>query len=170
MLWLTGFIGIIIGTAFGAALYRQLASDTAKVKDLEEKLGSLEKEYLSYQHQVHAHFGSSANIFQKLTENYRELYRHLSDSAQQLCPETVYSQLNQLNDGQDILNNPSDSSQQRLFDEKGNFTPPKDYAAKSSPDQKGNLSEDYGLKKVPPQEKTPAKENNSGQEKAPPQE
>jgi uncharacterized membrane-anchored protein YhcB (DUF1043 family) len=150
MIWLGIFIGLIIGIAAGAALYRQLMSDTVKVQELEEQLESLKKEHESYQHQVHAHFDTSAGLFKSLTSNYRELYRHLTSSAQQLCPETVYSQLNLLSKGKDILDSDSNSQQHRLLDEHGNFAPPRDYAVKST-DQKGNLSEDYGLQKIHPQ-------------------
>lgn len=149
MIWLAGIVGVVIGMALGAAIYKQVASDSAKVKDLEDKLSALEKEHLSYQHQVHTHFDTSASLFQKLTSDYSELYRHLASSAQQLCPETVYSQLIQISNGKDILSD-SNSAQQKLFDEKGGFTPPKDYADKTDPNRKGSLSEDYGLEKVTP--------------------
>lgn len=150
MIWLGIFIGLLAGTALGAALYRQFMSDTAKVQALEEEIEGLKKEHQAYQHQVHAHFDTSANLFQSLTSNYRELYRHMAGSARQLCPETVSSQLSKLENGSDILGD--SKSTQRLFDTSGNFSPPRDYAEKSNPAQKGNLSEDYGLTKVEPKE------------------
>lgn len=148
MIWLGIFLGFLLGMAAGAALYRQFMSDAAKVQALEEQVDSLNREHQAYQHQVHAHFDTSSGLFKALAGNYRELYQHMAGGARQLCPETVYSQLTR---DSDLLATASTDSQ-RLFDGRGNFAPPRDYAEKASPDQKGNLAEDYGLTKVQPRE------------------
>ena len=147
MIWLGVIIGLLIGMALGAALYRQFMSDTVKVKALENEVETIKQEHQSYQHQVHAHFDTSATLFRNLAGNYRELYQHMADNAKELCPETVYSQLNS---SKDLLKDDDADSSERLFDESGNFSPPRDYAEKTDPKQKGNLSEDYGLTKVQP--------------------
>ena len=146
MIWLGGFIGFVIGALVGAAIYKQLRSDTVKIRQLEEKLQTLRHEHEDYQQRVHAHFNTSADLIHKLTDSYRDVYKHLAISAQTLCPENISSQLSLSLENQRLLEqNHENPDQSELF---GEGQPPRDYADKAGPDAKGSLSEDYGLSKV----------------------
>ncbi len=147
MAWLIGLIGFIIGLIVGAISYKLLKSDEAQVRALEEQLEKLHGEFESYKDNVHSHFNNSAELLTTLTESYREVYRHMAAGAQDLCPEYISDQLSHSARAQESLTRDS------FAEPAEEFSPPRDYAAKSSPDQKGNLSEDYGLDKVSPGEK-----------------
>ncbi|MDT8397154.1 MAG: DUF1043 family protein [Pseudomonadales bacterium] len=142
MIWLIGTLCFAVGLCSGAVLFRQFKSDTTKIRALQEQLANTQSEYASYREEVNTHFHTSSRLFSSLGQNYRELYRHMADSANALCPEDVPGQLSL-----------SNLDSERLFPEadmdaephKQEIAPPLDYAQKSDPGQKGNLSEDYGL-------------------------
>lgn len=142
-----------IGLCIGAVMYRQFKSDTAKVEMLEQKIQSLQSEHDNYKGSVHSHFNTTAQLVNNLTDSYREVYRQLASSAQELCPESISSQLSLSSRAYDLLSTKDDaeprqdnttpsSSSDPLF-------PPKDYSPKATPNQKGNLAEGYGLNKAP---------------------
>src|SRR5690606_41654974 len=90
-----------------------------------------------------SHFSTTAELFHNLTDSYRSVYQHLASGAQDLCPEPVANRLSLDSDRLDAL------PARTLGDAEAppppaQFTPPPDYAQRE-PDQKGNLSEDYGL-------------------------
>lgn len=140
MTWVIGLVSFAVGAMVGAIIYKQVMSDEAKVKQLEDKLEQLEREHETYKDNVHSHFNSSATLLNHLTDSYREVYRHMATGARALCPEYISEQLTHSAKAQDALTRDSftDADSQDI-------APPRDYAAKSSPDQKGSLSEDYGL-------------------------
>ncbi|MDC0598512.1 YhcB family protein [Gammaproteobacteria bacterium] len=147
---MTGLIATLcfaIGLCVGAVLFRQFKSDAAKVNLLEEKLKALQAEHEDYKNNVHSHFGTTAQLANNLTDSYRELYRQLASGAQSLCPESISNQLSLSAQAYDLLsaNDESGSADESSTDP---LFPPRDYATKVTPDQKGNLSEDYGLDKV----------------------
>lgn len=153
MIWIGGILGFVLGAVIGAAVYRQLRSDTVKIKQLEEKLQGLRHEHEDYQQKVHAHFNTSATLFHSLTDSYREVYKHLATSAQSLCPDHISGQLALDGKDKDILQEETaNSGQNELFDEPGEPEPPRDYADRKAPDTKGNLAEDFGLDKAEPEE------------------
>ena len=142
MTWLIGLISFAIGLIVGAILYKQFKSDEAKVQMLEEKLEALEHEHESYKDNVHAHFNNTAHLLNNLTDSYREVYRHMATGAQSLCPEYISDQLSHSAEAQESL------TRDTFSESPEEPAPPRDYADKVSPDQKGSLSEDYGLNKV----------------------
>ena len=143
MIWLTGLLAFVIGLIVGAVVYKQFKSDEARVRQLEEQLESLELEHEAYKHNVHSHFNSTANLLNNLADSYRDFYRHMAAGAQSLCPEYISEQLTHTAREQEALTR--DTFAETPEEAPG---PPRDYAAKSSPDQKGSLAEDYGLDKV----------------------
>lgn len=143
MTWLIGLISFAVGLVVGAVVYKILKSDEAKVKLLEEQLEALEREHETYKDNVHSHFNNSATLLNNLTDSYREVYRHMATGAQALCPEYISDQLSHSARAQEALTR--DTFGEAAEEEPA---PPRDYAAKTSPDQKGHLSEDYGLDKV----------------------
>jgi len=143
MIWLTGILAFVTGLIVGAVVYKQLKSDEARVKSLEEQLEALELEHESYKDNVHSHFNNTANLLNNLTDSYRDVYRHMAAGAQSLCPEYISEQLTHSAKEQESLTRDTFAETPEEPP-----APPRDYAAKSSPDQKGSLSEDYGLDKV----------------------
>ena len=164
MIWLTGLLAFVTGLIVGAVVYKQFKSDEARVKHLEEKLASLEQEHEAYKDNVHSHFNNTANLLNNLTDSYREVYQHMAAGAQSLCPEYISQQLTHSAKEQEALtrdtftdspltDSASDSytenySENSTDESSETPAPPRDYATKSSPDQKGSLSEDYGLDKI----------------------
>jgi uncharacterized membrane-anchored protein YhcB (DUF1043 family) len=143
MTWLIGLISFAAGLLAGAVLYKQLKSDEAKVRMLEEQLENVERDFESYKDNVHSHFNNTATLLNSLTDSYREVYRHMAAGAQALCPEYISEQLSHSAKAQESL------TRDTFTEEAGDtILPPRDYAHKSGPDQKGHLSEDYGLEKI----------------------
>lgn len=142
MMWLGGILSFLVGTLIGAILYKAFRSDAAKIRKLEGQLQQLRHEHEDYQQQVHTHFHTSANLLHKLTDTYREVYRHMASNAQALCPENISSQLSLSRENHDLLKKESHNpDQSELFEE-----PPRDYAVNRKPEGKGQLSEEHGLK------------------------
>lgn len=146
MAWLVGLACFALGLITGALLYRQLKSDEAKVRLLEEQLAELEQKHEAYKDSVHTHFHNTATLLNNLTDSYREVYRHMASGAQALCPDYISEQLTHSAHAQDALTRDTFTEGSQLPG--GEPAPPRDYADKTSPDQKGSLAEDYGLDKI----------------------
>ena len=71
-------IGIAIGYAIGRSQ-----------NDSREKQKKAEEELEQYKGQVAEHFGKTAELFDKLTHDYREVYEHLAQSSESLCGDQV---------------------------------------------------------------------------------
>ena len=95
---------------------------------------------MTYRDNVSDHFSLTADLVQHMTESYREVYQHLASGAQDLCSNEVASKL--LPAGSDAVFNSDESSETT-----GGLNPPKDYAVKLDPSQKGALSEEFGINK-----------------------
>ena len=85
----------------------------------------------------------TAELVQHMTESYKEVYQHLASGAQDLCSNEVAGKL--LPAETDAVFESNESPE-----ETGGLIPPKDYATKQSPKQKGALSEQFGLEKTKP--------------------
>ena len=144
MTWITGILGFLAGSAIGALLYKVFKSDEARVKELQLQLQNLSEEHENYKSSVHSHFNNSARLLNQLTDSYREVYLHMADGARSLCPDYISSQLTFEKDNNPLLARPEAASSETDT----GAAPPLDYAAKSDPDQKGSLSEDFGLNKA----------------------
>lgn len=141
MMWLGGILSFLVGAVVGAILYKVFRSDAVKVRKLEGQLQQLRHEHEDYQQRVHSHFNTSANLIHRLTDTYREVYRHMAIGAQTLCPENISNQLSLSRENHDLLQQGNHNpDQSELFEE-----PPRDYARRK-PEEKGSLAEDYGLK------------------------
>jgi uncharacterized membrane-anchored protein YhcB (DUF1043 family) len=145
MIWIAGILGFLVGSAAGALLFKIFRSDEARVKELQLKLQALSEEHERYKSNVHSHFSNSARLLNQLTDSYREVYLHMADGAQSLCPDYISSQLSLPRDQNPLV--ARDGAVPASDKTPGETAPPLDYATKSSPDQKGNLAEDFGLDK-----------------------
>jgi len=79
-------VGVLVGYFMGRS-----KGDTSlpKVQELEESIAQANQEMQDYRGQVTGHFEKTANLFNQLTNDYREVYEHLANSSEQLCGDQV---------------------------------------------------------------------------------
>ncbi len=78
-------LGLLIGMVFGfftSLLFNKMSkgSDSKKVK-------KLTAEHEQYRKKVDDHFVNTATLFKGLTDQYRDVYRHIASGAGELCSE-----------------------------------------------------------------------------------
>ena len=130
-------VGIVLGTAFT----RQLGSQAARVKELEEKIERMIESHEEYRENVSQHFDVTSVLINQMTGKYKEVYEHLASGAQDLCSTEVAEKL---------LPIQSDAvfEKETTSNEPVQLDAPKDYATKSDPGQAGALSENFGLQRT----------------------
>lgn len=143
MIYLVALGCLALGIIVGVLIASYMSSGPTRVKELESQIRNLKERHGEYKDSVSDHFGMTAELIQHMTESYREVYQHLAAGAQDLCSAEVANKLL-----------PADSD--AVFDgsarqgQIGEPLPPRDYATKDNPYQKGALSEDFGLEKSKP--------------------
>lgn len=125
-MWLLGLVCLIGGMVIGAILYKFLRSDEVRVHQLEDQLQTLSDEYENYKKDVHAHFGDSAQLLNKLTESYKDVYQHLAQGARTLCPDYIAKEITQAT-AITGLDQPQNAPQRLNSDNKPILSPPLDY-------------------------------------------
>lgn len=143
MIWLTAIACLALGVVIGVVLAGRLNIGPSRVRELENQIRQLKDTHNEYRVNVSDHFSMSAELVQHLTESYREVYQHLANGAQDLCTTEVASKLLPTDTNTVFESNAAQ-------EETGGLIPPKDYAAKLDPGQKGALAEDFGLEKSKP--------------------
>jgi len=78
-------IGVLLGLALGFGLSMLL--DYFKGDSSSEEIGQLKAEHEAYRKKVDDHFVNSAVLFKGLTEQYRDVYRHIAGGAGDLCSD-----------------------------------------------------------------------------------
>ncbi|MDG2420266.1 MAG: DUF1043 family protein [Gammaproteobacteria bacterium] len=139
-IWLIAIGCIAAGVVLGVVLTDNLGTTSHRVKDLENQIKTLRDSHVEYKDSVSEHFNTTAELVQKMTESYKEVYQHLASGAQDLCTTEVASKL---------LPASSDAAFE-ISNEDQESAPPKDYATKKFPNQLGALSEDFGIEKLAP--------------------
>ena len=138
MIWLVSAICLALGVVIGVVFASRFSASPVRIRDLESQIKKLQEQHSRYREDVSDHFSTTAELVQQMTESYKDVYQHLASGAQDLCSGEVAKKL-------------LPASSDPVFDmtsvEEVTFTPPKDYAAKQSPQQKGALAEDFGLDK-----------------------
>jgi len=147
MIWLAGLSGLALGIIIGVICATRLNLSSSRVQELENQVKELKESHEQYRDSVGDHFGMTAELVQHMTESYRDVYQHLATGAQDLCSNEVASKL--LPAGSDAVFDANTEEQDT------GLIPPKDYATKQDPDQKGALSEEFGLEKPKPQDVEP---------------
>ncbi len=135
-----GILCFVAGLLLGALIHRLMQSETAKNRRLVQQLDQLKEQHTRYQAEVSEHFAKTADIYAKLNTNYRELLAHMANSAERLSDDVDFSRT--LN-----LTGPSQRPVHvtEFEPDADDFEPPRDYAPKATPHDKGTLSEDFGL-------------------------
>lgn len=142
-IWLVAIACLAIGVVLGVVFASRLNASPSRVQELENQIRSLKDSHNEYQESVSDHFGMTAELVQHMTESYKEVYQHLAAGAQDLCSTEVASKL--LPTETDAVFEVANQAEETT-----GLIPPKDYAAKQSPDQVGALSEDFGIEKTKP--------------------
>ncbi len=143
MIWLAAIGGLAVGVVIGVVFASHLNTNPSRVRELENQIRDLKDNSNNYRDSVSDHFSMTAELVQHMTESYKEVYQHLATGAQELCSQEVASKLLPASSDAVFENNDNNEESTGLI-------PPKDYAAKQNPDQKGALSEDFGLDKSKP--------------------
>lgn len=140
MIWLTAIACLAVGIVTGVIFASRLNASPSRIQELENQIRTLKENHNGYRDNVSDHFSMTADLVQHMTESYKEVYQHLASGAQDLCSDDVASKL--LPAGSDAVFDSTIDT-----DINSGLIPPKDYAAKQDPDQKGALAEDFGLSK-----------------------
>ena len=127
-------IGVVAG-AFGFWIFfgRNMGSGAGPRKELRE----LTEKFEIQQQQVNEHFVTTADLVNKLTLTYKEVYDHLAQGAESLCDLDAASQV--LEARQNVAKLIAADDARDVNSELPE--PAKDYA----PDKAGTLSEEYGF-------------------------
>lgn len=86
--WWMGLGAVVIFALGGAAGYlaaRQ--TESQRYRRMEEELSQTKLDLSTYRGLVDRHFQKTSMLFNKLTDDYREVYEHLAYGAQTLCRE-----------------------------------------------------------------------------------
>lgn len=140
MIWLTAIACLAVGIVIGVVFSSRLNSSSSRVQELENQIRDLKDNHSAYKGNVGDHFSMTADLVQHMTESYREVYQHLASGAQDLCSNEVASKLLPAGSDATFESNEASATTSGLI-------PPKDYAAKQDPTQKGALSEEFGISK-----------------------
>lgn len=144
-IWVISVIALAVGGLIGYLMGR---SGNANNAEQEAELAAAKKELQSYKEQVAHHFEDTANLVNKMTESYRDVFQHLSSSAQQLCDEKTAQSIEATMVPQLTKEKPVSAGEETTeADVEAPVTsmePPRDYAPKK-PNEEGTLSETYSV-------------------------
>lgn len=130
-------VALIFGMLIGALIFRSFMVDPARSRRLSQKVEELTNSQSLYQAQVSEHFMQTASLIKRLNEDYAEIHRHLAKGAQELCSDDSMQEFT-------LINGSNHKTRQVRDDD---YDPTRDYAPKQAHDDKGTLSEDFGLRK-----------------------
>jgi len=136
----TALLALCIGLAVGWAMGLRRKSKRDVIIDLETRLERALESRADYEAEVAEHFARTAELLNRMTEDYQQVYSHLASGADKLCEGSV-----------DIPTSASllaDSSNEALSADVIDTWQPLDYAPRKSPDEQGQLSETFGLDKT----------------------
>lgn len=135
-------IALVIGMIAGALLHKIFHAESAKNRRLESQIDQLNDRYTHYQAEVSSHFSITAELLAKLNTDYRNVFNHLAKGAERLGSDTEF-RANVV--GKIEQKTPSETESEVLQMEHKFANPPRDYAPKESPEDKGMLSDDFGI-------------------------
>jgi len=149
MLEITLFLlGGVIGALGSYVVLTHNRSESA----VERKLRELQDEFTAYRENVNQHFNRTADLVNNLTESYVKVQKHLEEASVSFAePPKSFTLENQ--ESQAVASLPQfvametrekSAARDATFAENA-LQPPRDYAPKSSPREKGTLAEDFGL-------------------------
>lgn len=134
-----GLIALAAGLAIGWTLASRKRSKRDVIIDLETRLERALESRADYEADVAEHFAETAQLLNKLTNDYRAVYSHLASGAEKLCDGEVNISSAALENVTETADIPA-----QLVD----VMQPLDYAPRKTPDEQGQLSETFGLEKT----------------------
>lgn len=81
--WLLPLLSFAVGVIATLLISRMMRSEASDTPD--KRINDLQKRFDSYQDEVVAHFSTTAELVNKLTENYQNVQEHLLQSAERLA-------------------------------------------------------------------------------------
>ena len=130
---------LALGTGLGLGWFLGLRkrSNRDVIVDLEQRLERALESRADYESEVTEHFAQTAQLFDRLTNDYRAVYQHLAIGAEKLSDGSV-----KLDPAILTIDDQNDISPYML-----DVAPPLDYAPKKDSQTQGQLAEDFGLEK-----------------------
>lgn len=136
--WIIAIVALAAGAGLGYYLLPRVLKREPFRNDLQQQLHDLQEQQKNYRYDVHAHFNKTAELLGHLANTYRDVHNHLAAGAQSLCDAGAVRLLKPLPDNNSVLEEELPAV----------IEPPRDYALKASPYEKGVLDEDFGLEKA----------------------
>ncbi len=87
--WVVALISLAVGIGLGIGIAYLALGSCRRARELKIKLDALQKESDSYRDQVAQHFLKTSHLVQRMTDSYRDVYRHLATGSQSLCKEPL---------------------------------------------------------------------------------
>lgn len=137
--WILAIACFLAGIGIGALCYHLLNANVARNQKTRQKLAERELELTQFRDALNDHFSKASDLTDQIQRAGNELRQHLATGATALCDD---SQLKRRLLETDTT--PDDSETEKV-------DLPRDYA-----DNRGTLSEDFGLKPQPSEGETPA--------------
>ncbi|MEH6910931.1 MAG: DUF1043 family protein [Oceanicoccus sp.] len=98
LLIIVGISATIVGTVIGYLIAQKTGASNQTKAILEQQLEELQKQQQNYQNEVSDHFVETAQLFNQLTNSYRDVHNHLAGGAQKLAGESATNSLAALSD------------------------------------------------------------------------
>lgn len=145
----------LAGSVIGAGICYGFLLSSRSESRVERQMRELQEEFTAYRENVNQHFSKTAQLVNTLTDNYIAVQKHLEDAAVSFAapPKSFTLEKNDsLPPAKPEFVSLEDRQKQELrrkaddaeFDNLS-IEPPKDYAPKTKPGEKGQLAEDFGL-------------------------
>lgn len=146
----------LAGAVIGAGICYGFVLGSRSESRVERQMRELQEEFTAYRENVNQHFNKTAQLVNNLTDNYIAVQKHLEDAAVSFAepPKSfALEKTDSLPPAQPEFASLEDRQKQELrrsvadaeFDSNSHIEPPKDYAPKAKPGDKGQLAEDFGL-------------------------
>lgn len=134
---LAAIAALIVGLIIGVLIGRSGQGSTLRQRRAEQQIEEIRNEYTRYQAQVNEHFMESAHLLRRFNDTYRDVNQHMARGANRLCNDEEWlHELEKENARGRLEGSSSDSD---------SAEPPRDYAPKNDPEEKGTLAEDFGM-------------------------
>jgi uncharacterized membrane-anchored protein YhcB (DUF1043 family) len=144
-------LGLMIGALGCFLVMNQGRSESA----VEKKLRELQEEFTAYRENVNQHFSRTADLVNNLTQSYVKVQKHLEEASVSFAEPPKSFALEPSGNSTDTapqfiaLETREKTQQQDASFGDIALQPPRDYAPKTSPKEKGTLAEDFGFDRPP---------------------
>ncbi|MBT0725818.1 Z-ring associated protein ZapG [Rosenbergiella australiborealis] len=87
MTWEYGLIGLVVGVIVGVVITRFGSRKLRDQHALQYELEKTKDELKEFKQELNGHFVRSAELLENMSQNYQELYQHMSSTTKVLLPE-----------------------------------------------------------------------------------